>query len=43
MSLTADAVNLTNNKIYQYSGTETRFRALYDNGRIVYAGIRVKF
>jgi iron complex outermembrane receptor protein len=43
LSLTADAVNLTNNKIYQYSGTQTRFRALYDNGRIVYAGIRLKF
>ena len=43
LSLTADAVNLTNNKIYQYSGTETRFRARYDNGRIFYAGARVKF
>lgn len=43
ISLTADAVNLLNNKIYQYSGTETRFRALYDNGRIFYAGARVKF
>ncbi|MDV3457135.1 TonB-dependent receptor [Sphingomonas sp. HF-S4] len=43
LSLTADAVNLTNNKIYQYSGTETRFRALYDNGRIFYAGVRLKF
>ncbi|WP_156818917.1 TonB-dependent receptor [Sphingomonas sp. Mn802worker] len=42
-SLTADAVNLTNAKIYQYSGTETRFRALYDNGRIFYAGVRAKF
>ena len=43
LSLTADAVNLTNTKIYQYSGTQTRFRALYDNGRIFYAGARVKF
>lgn len=43
ISLTADAVNLLNNKIYQYAGTETRFRALYDNGRIFYAGARVKF
>ena len=43
ISLTADAVNLTNTKIYQYSGTETRFRALYDNGRIFYAGARVRF
>ena len=43
IALTADAVNLTNNKIFQYAGTETRFRALYDNGRIFYAGVRVKF
>ena len=43
LALTADAVNLTNAKIYQYSGTSTRFRALYDNGRIFYAGARVKF
>ena len=43
LSLTADAVNLTNAKIYQYAGTKTRFRALYDNGRIFYAGARVKF
>ena len=43
IALTADAVNLTNNKIHQYAGTETRFRALYDNGRIFYAGVRVKF
>lgn len=43
LSLTADAVNLTNAKIYQYSGTSTRFRGLYDNGRIFYAGVRVKF
>ncbi len=43
LALTADAVNLTNDKIYQYAGTQTRFRALYDNGRIFYAGARVKF
>ena len=43
IALTADAVNLTNTKIRQFSGTETRFRSLYDNGRIFYAGARVKF
>ncbi|WP_156679656.1 TonB-dependent receptor [Sphingomonas profundi] len=43
ISLTADAVNLTNTKIHQYAGTKTRFRALYDNGRIVYAGVRVRY
>ena len=43
LALTADAVNLTNTKIYQYAGTQTRFRSLYDNGRIFYAGARVRF
>ncbi|QHL91932.1 TonB-dependent receptor [Sphingomonas changnyeongensis] len=43
VSLTADAVNLTNTKIFQYAGTTDRFRALYDNGRIFYAGVRVRY
>ena len=43
ISLTADAVNITNSKVRQFSGTETRFLRLYDNGRIFYAGARVKF
>lgn len=41
--LTADAVNLMNEKIVQYSGTPTRPRAIYDNGRQFYIGARVKF
>ena len=43
IALTADAVNLTNDKIHQYAGTATRYRALYDNGRIFYAGVRVRY
>ena len=43
VSLTADAVNLTNAKIEQYSGSEDRFRAIYDNGRQYYVGARVRF
>ena len=43
ISLTADAVNITNDKIFQYAGTKDRFRALYDNGRQFYAGVRVRF
>ncbi|MDB5691056.1 MAG: TonB-dependent receptor [Alphaproteobacteria bacterium] len=42
ISLTADAVNLTNDKIFQYAGTQDRFRALYDNGRQFYLGVRVR-
>jgi iron complex outermembrane receptor protein len=42
ISLTADAVNLTNDKIFQYAGTKDRFRARYDNGRQFYFGVRVQ-
>ncbi|HKH29226.1 MAG TPA: TonB-dependent receptor [Sphingomicrobium sp.] len=41
--VTADAVNLTNDKIEQYSGTTTRPRAIYDNGRQFYIGARFKY
>jgi iron complex outermembrane receptor protein len=41
--LTADAVNLTNTKIVQYSGTTARPRAIYDNGRIFYVGARFRY
>ena len=41
--LTADAVNLTNEKIEQYSGTTSRPRAIYDNGRQFYFGARIRY
>src|SRR5438067_2917198 len=41
--LTADAVNLTNQKIVQYSGTTVRPRAIYDNGRQFYFGGRFRY
>ncbi|HET6941722.1 MAG TPA: TonB-dependent receptor [Sphingomicrobium sp.] len=41
--ITADAVNLTNDKIEQYSGTTTRPRAIYDNGRQFYFGARIRY
>lgn len=43
IALTADAVNLTNEKIEQYSGTTDKPRAIYDNGRQFYVGARLKF
>ena len=43
VTITADAVNLTNEKIRLYSGTEDRFRGYYDNGRIFYLGARFKY
>jgi len=41
--LTADAVNLTNDKIEQYSGSTVRPRAIYDNGRQFYFGARFRY
>jgi iron complex outermembrane receptor protein len=43
IALTADAINLTNEEIVQYSGTRARPRAIYDNGRQFYVGARLKF
>jgi iron complex outermembrane receptor protein len=43
VALTFDAVNLTNETIEQYAGEEFRPRAIYDNGRVYFAGVRVKF
>lgn len=43
ISLTADAINLTNEKIVQFSGVSDRPRAIYDNGRQFYFGARFRF
>jgi iron complex outermembrane receptor protein len=43
VTLTFDAINITNEKIEQYSGDTFRPRAIYDNGRQYYAGVRFKF
>ena len=43
ISLTADAINLTDEKIVQFSGTPDRPRAIYDNGRQFYFGVRVRY
>lgn len=43
VAVTFDAVNLTDETIKHYSGTTSRPRAYYKNGRIFYGGVRVKF
>ena len=43
VALTLDGLNLTNEKTEQFAGTELRPRAIYDNGRVYYAGVRLKF
>ena len=43
VAVTFDALNLTNEKTEQFAGTVLRPRAIYDNGRVYYAGVRLKF
>jgi iron complex outermembrane receptor protein len=43
IALTFDAINITNEKIKQFAGDTFRPRAIYDNGRQYYAGVRFKF
>lgn len=43
VSLTFDAVNLTNEKIVQFAGESFRPRAIYDNGRYFFFGARFEY
>ena len=43
LALTFDGINLTDEKLEQFAGTKDQPRAIYDNGRTYYAGVRVKF
>jgi iron complex outermembrane recepter protein len=43
VALTFDGVNLTNEEIVQFATDSFRPRAIYDNGRIFFAGARFKF
>jgi len=43
MALTFDAINLTDETIEQYASETFRPRAIYDNGRTYYAGVRFRY
>jgi iron complex outermembrane receptor protein len=43
VALTFDAINLTEEKIEQYSSTTSRPRGIYNNGRQFYVGARFRF
>jgi len=43
ISLTFDALNITNNKLKYYALNKTQPRAVYDNGSQFYFGIRVRY
>jgi iron complex outermembrane receptor protein len=43
VTLTFDGINLTNEEIVQFAGDRFRPRAIYDNGRVYFFGVRVAF
>ena len=43
LTLTFEAQNLTEEEIAQFADISYRPRAIYDNGRIYYAGVRFRF
>jgi len=43
VTLSFDGLNLTNEEIVQFGGDRFRPRAIYDNGRIYFFGVRVAF
>jgi iron complex outermembrane receptor protein len=43
VALTFDGINLTDEKIEQFQDIKSNPRAIYDNGRTYYAGVKVKF
>ncbi len=43
VALTFDAINLTNDEIKQFAEQQIQPRAIYDNGRIFFGGVRLKF
>ena len=43
VALTFDGVNLTDEDLVQFAGEKFRPRAIYDNGTVYYAGVRLTF
>lgn len=43
LAITFDGVNLTDEEIVQFTGDQSRPRAVYDNGPVYYAGVRMRF
>jgi iron complex outermembrane receptor protein len=43
IAITLDGLNLTNSKLKYYAANKTQPRAVYDNGRQLYLGVRIKY
>jgi iron complex outermembrane receptor protein len=42
IAITAEAQNLTDAKVIQYSDVLSHPRAIYDNGRVYFAGVKLR-
>ena len=43
LAITFDGINLTDEEIVQFAGEKFRPRAIYDNGPVYFAGVRMRF
>jgi iron complex outermembrane receptor protein len=43
LAVTAEAQNLTDNKVVEYADYLSHPRAIYDNGRVYFAGVKMRF
>ncbi|HZO24212.1 MAG TPA: hypothetical protein VFB37_17100, partial [Steroidobacteraceae bacterium] len=43
LAITAEAQNLTNSKVIEYSDVLSHPRAIYENGRVYFAGVKLRF
>ena len=43
LAVTFEAQNLTDAKVVQYDNTLSNPRAIYDNGRVYFAGVKLRF
>ncbi|MBV8401484.1 MAG: TonB-dependent receptor, partial [Acetobacteraceae bacterium] len=43
LAVTFEAQNLTDAKVVQYDNTLANPRAIYDNGRVYFAGVKLRF
>jgi iron complex outermembrane receptor protein len=43
LAITAEAQNLTDAKVVEYNDVLSHPRAIYDNGRVYFAGVKLRF
>jgi iron complex outermembrane receptor protein len=43
VAVTLEGNNLTDAKVIQYADYQSHIRAIYDNGRVYFAGVKLRF